>query len=130
VSRPTVSARKTREPGPEGFTWRGVELRPVEGGAVRTWASTPIDLGGRAADWRVEQPAEGGAWHARLRIGADRFANWGSTAAGALAAAAGEAANVATFIVAMLPEGELPGLNEATELRRSRRPRRAKKARR
>lgn len=117
------------EPGPKGFTWRGIELRPIGGGAVRTWASEPIDLDGRAGGWRVEQPAEGGAWHARLRIGADRFANWGSTAAGALAAAAGEAANVATFIVAMLPEGELPG-HEATAPRRSKRPRRAKKARR
>lgn len=122
-----MSARKTREPGPEGFTWRGIELLPV---GERAWTSGSIELGDRTANWHLEQPAEGGAWHARLRIGSDRFAMWGSTAAGALAAAAGEAANVATFIVAMLPEGELPGLNEATELRRSRRPRRAKKARR
>lgn len=118
-----MSGRKAREPGPNGFTWRGIELQPVDG-AERTWASAAIDLGGRTGSWRVEQPAEGGAWHARLRIGADRFANWGSTAAGALAAAAGEAANVATYIVAMLPSGDLPGLHEATAPRRSKRPRR------
>lgn len=122
-----VSGRKAREPGPDGFTWRGIRLQPVEG-AVRTWASATIDVGDRAADWRVEQPAEGGAWHARLRVGRDRFACWGSTAPGALTAAAGEAMNVASFIAAMLPEGDLPTLPEAPAARRS--PRRAIKVRR
>lgn len=123
-----MSARNTREPGPNGFTWRGIKLVPVEG-LPRTWASSPsIDLGDRGGDWRVEQPLAEGGYHARLRIGRDRYPGVGATAAEALTAAAGEAALVATFIVAMLPEGKLPGLPEQTAPRRSKRPRRAKKA--
>lgn len=68
-----MSARTTREPGPDGFTWRGIKLVPVEG-LPRTWASSPsIDLGDRGGDWRLEQPLAEGGYHARLRIGNDRF---------------------------------------------------------
>lgn len=80
-----MTARKPLE-------WRGIELPPVEH-LPRVWQSMPIELDDRGADWRVEQPLEGGAFHARLRIGADRFPGVGKTAPAALEAAAGEACN-------------------------------------
>lgn len=120
-----MSGRKAREPGPEGFKWRGLDFTPANG-MPRVWITTAIVLGDRTASWRLEQPIEGGAWRARLRIGGDHFPGVGKTPPEALAAAAGEAANVATFIVAMLPGGELPG-HEATAPRRSKRPRRTRK---
>lgn len=105
-----------RVPGPNGFTWRGIKLVPVPG-LARTWASSPsVDLGDRGADWRVEQPLAGSGWHARLRIGIDRYPGVGKSAIEALESAEVEAANVATYIAAMLPAPR--------ELARAKRPRR------
>lgn len=110
--------RRATEPGPEGFTWSGVRFSPVEGRA-RVWASEPIDLDDRSADWRVEQPIAGSGWHARLKIGADRFPGVGKSAAEALEGAAAEAQNVAALIVAMLPAASSPAPRRSKRTRRA-----------
>lgn len=125
-----MSARKgQREPGPEGFTWRGIKFTPPPGGdPTGFFSSEPLVLGedGRSADWKVQRvrPVERRnapeRWAARLRIGAERYPGTGATHTEALHAAAGEAANVAAFIVAMLPPGGgLAGISELAEGRRS-----------
>jgi hypothetical protein len=87
-----------------GFRWRGIEFsRPVGAEPSAFYSSEPIVLSeDRAGEWRVQQ-VNGGAWHARLRIGGDRFPGVGETAAAALDAAAAEASSVATYIIALLP---------------------------
>ena len=99
---------------PEGatFTWRGIEFKPLDG-HPGMYENDAIDVADdRAAGWRVEgvRTAMGAParWHARLRIGADRFPGVGQTPAEALEMAAAEAANVATYIVAMLPPASSP----------------------
>lgn len=105
-----MSARKAQgEPEPEGFTWRGIEFSPPAPaeGPSGFYSSAPVELAeGRLADWKVHQPKT--AWHARLRIGAERYPGVGATRAAALEAAAAEATTVAAFIVAMLPPASSP----------------------
>jgi hypothetical protein len=94
---------RARAAAPQGFTWRGLRFSPpvIERGGF--YKSIPIELADdRTAEWKV-QCLEPHAWHARLRIGGDRFPGVGATPAEALEAAAAEAQNVAAFIVAMLP---------------------------
>ena len=124
----------SRKPGPEGFTWRGIKFlpRPDGAGLCDLYMSETVELaGGRSANWRVERQPCALAWHARLKIGPDRFPGIGKSHTAALHAAAAEAANVASFIVAMLP----PGGRSSVELgavaarRRPRDPRRRRAAR-
>jgi hypothetical protein len=125
-----VSARKGREPGPAGFTWRGIKFAPLPD-AANLYGSASIEVADdRSANWRCERLAgAAGGWHARLKIGGDRFPGVGKTHTEALEAAAGEASNVATYIVAMLPPGG--GLREVADRAASKRePRRAIKVRR
>lgn len=102
--------RTAAEPGPEGFTWRGIKFSPPapDAAADGFYASDWIALGDdeRSAEWKVRRTKS--AWHARLRIGADRYPGVGATAAEALEAAAAEASNVAAFIVTMLPASSPP----------------------
>jgi hypothetical protein len=94
---------------PEGFTWRGIKFTPPAPTDERGfYSSEAIEIGedGRAADWKVHRPKT--VWHARLRIGADRFPGVGETREQALDAAAAEARHVAGFIVAMLPAESAP----------------------
>lgn len=116
--------RRAAEPGPEGFTWNGIAFSAREGTEPGAFHSSPtIELADdRTAEWKVHRPKT--VWHARLRIGAERYPGVGETREQALEAAAAEAANVATFIVAMLPAASSPAP------RRSKRPRRAIKVRR
>ena len=96
-----VSASKVR---PGGFTWRGIAFSPPHRSEPDGfYSNTPISIGEdeRTADWKVRQTRS--AWHARLRIGADRYPGVGETREAALEAAAAEAHNAAAFIVAMLP---------------------------
>jgi hypothetical protein len=108
-----VSAGKGQreQPGPEGFTWRGIDFAPPApaAGPAGFYTSAPIEVApDRIAEWKVHRPK--GTWHARLRIGGERYPGVGATAAAALDDAAAEARNVATYIVAMLPEArELRG---------------------
>jgi len=106
---------------PRGFTWRGLAFdAPWPGDEVGGFYSSPrIELEERSADWKCQRLAA--TWHARLRIGADRFPGVGATAAAALDAAAAEAANVAALIATMLPPGGAPGGSK-------KRPRRTRKA--
>lgn len=107
--RRTVRAlRKGAEPGPEGFTWRGIEFSPPAGTEPGGFYSSAwIELADeRTAEWKVHCPKS--VWHARLRIGADRYPGVGETREQALDAAAAEAQNVAAFIVAMLPPASSP----------------------
>lgn len=95
---------------PDGYRWRGLEFSPPpkSEGERGMWSTVPISLGedGRAADWKFHKPKS--VWHARLRIGADRYPGVGTTPAEALAMAEAEATSMATFIVAMLPEQSSP----------------------
>jgi hypothetical protein len=99
-----TAPRKGVPPGPERFTWRGIRFSPPDRTEPRGfYKSTPIELADdRTAEWKV-QCLEPHAWHARLRIGGDRFPGVGATPAAALEAALVEAANTATYIVAMMP---------------------------
>ena len=122
-----MSARKAvqRAPGPGGFTWRGIEFSPpARNEPDGFYSNIPISLGedDRAADWKVQRigPASiSSRWHARLRIGADRYPGVGETREAALEMAAAEAANVAAFIVTMLPASEPPA--QARKKRRAQR---------
>lgn len=106
--------------GRAGFTWRGIAFAPPESAEPGAfYSSEPVELEDRSADWKVHQPKT--AWHARLRIGAERYPGVGATAAEALEAAAAEAQNVAALIVAMLPAASSPGAGK----QRARRPRKA-----
>jgi hypothetical protein len=98
-----VTARRAkRAPGPEGFTWRGIAFSPPDASEPRGfYKGATRELGDRSAEWKVHQPKT--VWHARLRIGADRYPGVGSTREAALDDAAREAANVAALIVTMLP---------------------------
>lgn len=93
-----------------GFTWRGLRFSPPlpTEGDEGFYTTEPITLGddARTAEWKVRRTRS--AWHARLRIGADRYPGVGATREQALAAAEAEAVNVATLIVAMLPEASSP----------------------
>jgi hypothetical protein len=81
------------------------------------YKSEPLDLGGRSADWKVQPVRD--SWHARLRVGIERYPGVGKTATAALEAAAAEAAQVATCIAAMLPPGGgLRELAQGAEARR------------
>jgi hypothetical protein len=123
-----VSARNGALPG--GFTWRGIKFSPPQAtdpGAGGFYSSEIIGIADdRTADWKVHRPKT--VWHARLRIGAERYPGVGETRAQALEAAAAEAQNVAAFIVAMLPAG--PPARELAPRGRSRRKPRASKGRR
>lgn len=118
-----MNARRGREPGPNGFVWRGIRFAAPVGPELGQFYSGPtIEIGElrdelRAADWKVRRTLS--AWHARLRIGADRYPGVGATAVEALEMALAEAANVATYIVAMLPPGG--GLREIGDLAARRR---------
>ena len=115
--------RKATEPGPEGFTWRGIKLCPVEG-MPQVWRSHAIELDAdHASDWRLEQ-LDGGAWRARLRIGRDHYPGVGKSALEALESAEAEAANVATYIAAMLPAPRELAARDGAGPRPSKRPRR------
>lgn len=94
---------------PRGFTWRGIRFAPPAAaeGEAGFYSSAPIEVAeDRVADWKVHRPKS--AWHARLRIGAERYPGVGETREQALEMAATEAANVATYIVAMLPAASPP----------------------
>lgn len=96
-----------KRPAPLPFTWRGVELRP-EPTLPGFYRSKRVTLGELlSADWRVTKLREGAEqrWHARLRIGAERFNGNGETAEAALDAAADEARGVAAFIRRLVPKG-------------------------
>ena len=96
-----------KRPTPMPFTWRGVELAP-EPSMPGFYRSKRVHLGELlSADWRVTKLREGPEqrWHARLRIGADRFSGRGETAEAALDAAAAEARGVAAFIRRLVPKG-------------------------
>lgn len=97
-----MSARKVALTA-DRFVWRGIEFtRPVGSAPGAFYSSPTIEVADdRTAEWKVHQPKTG--WHARLRIGGDRYPGAGETPTDALEAAAAEAANVATYIVAMLP---------------------------
>lgn len=116
---------------PDGYYWRGIEFCAPRASDLPAgfYSSVPITLGedGRAADWKFHQPKT--VWHARLRIGVDRYPGAGATPAEALDAAAAEAANVAAFIVAMLPPTSSPAA-ELDARGRTKRKRRAVKVRR
>lgn len=106
---------------PKGFVWRGIRFSPPAPaeGAAGFYSSEPFEVAeGRVADWKVHRPKA--AWHARLRIGHERYPGVGETREQALDMAAAEAANVATYIVAMMPPASSPAP-------RKRRPRRAMK---
>lgn len=119
-------------PGPEGFSWRGIRFEPPSdpGGL---YSSTPIELDHRTGDWkcqavrrevRLDSPPV--HWHARLRIGSDRFPGVGATREAALDAATAEAQSVAAFIVAMLPPASAPQpIRERSRIRRAIKVRRA-----
>lgn len=91
------------DPGHEVFTWRGIKFYPPGGNEPGGfYSSEQIGVADdRTADWKVHRPKT--AWHARLRIGAERYPGVGETPAQALEMAAVEAANAATYIVALLP---------------------------
>lgn len=77
------------------FTWRGLIFRPVPAlpGFWRTelmTLSSPDGRAERSADWKVQQ-LKSATWHARLRVGADRFPGRGESPEQALDAAAAEA---------------------------------------
>lgn len=98
------------EPGPQGFTWRGIKFSPPRPSAAAdgfySSETIEVDEDGRTAEWKFHQVNRApltATWHARLRIGADRYPGVGETPAQALEMACAEAANVATYIVAMLP---------------------------
>lgn len=114
-----ATTRRAAEPAP--FTWRGLEFNPAGAGF---YASTLVRLGSlRTAEWKVQRVGE--YWHARLRIGSDRFPGTGATADEALDAAADEARSVASFIRRLLPFPFLPARQEST--RRSAPKRRSRK---
>lgn len=99
-----VSAlRKGADPDGKAFTWRGIEFQPPDASdPTGFYSAAPIEVADdRTAEWKVHKPKT--AWHARLRIGSERYPGVGTTAVDALEDAAREAANVATYIVAMLP---------------------------
>lgn len=104
---PRGGERKGRR-GP--FVWRGVAFAPVaSAAAVGGFYSSPsvAVAGDRSADWKCERLQT--VWHARLRIGGDRFPGVGATAELALDAAAEEALQVATLIAGLVPvEGASP----------------------
>jgi hypothetical protein len=116
-----VSARNGQgDPGHEVFSWRGIKFYPPEGNEPGGfYSSEPIEVApDRVAEWKVHRPKT--AWHARLRIGGDRYPGVGETPAQALEMAAEEAANAATYIVAMLPAArELAGRKKPTPRRRA-----------
>jgi hypothetical protein len=104
----TVSKRP-----PPGFVWRGIAFDPPPRREPDGfYSNAPISIGEdeRTADWKVRQTRS--TWHARLRIGADRYPGVGATREAALEAAAAEAQNAAAFIVAMLPKGSSPALGK------------------
>jgi hypothetical protein len=115
-----MSARNGQgDPGHEVFTWRGIKFYPPDGNEPGGfYSSKPIEVApDRVADWKVHRPKT--VWHARLRIGAERYPGVGETPGQALEAAAAEAQNVAAFIVAMLPAPSSP---RASKKRAARRP--------
>jgi hypothetical protein len=87
------------------FVWRGIEFAPsTRAAAAGYYSSAPSSAGDRSADWSCQRLEA--IWHARLRIGGDRFPGVGATAELALEDAAREAANVAALIVTMLPRAK------------------------
>lgn len=120
-----VSARGGKgDPGGRPFSWRGIEFAPPSADVAHAfYSSEPITVAGdRTADWKVQRlRGEPARWAARLRIGAERYPGTGATHVEALHAAAGEASNVAAYIVAMLPPGGgLAGISELAARRRAR----------
>lgn len=94
---------KGTQPRPVPFTWRGIEFTPQrslsEGGIYRSPQTKLSDF--RSTDWKCQRV--GDRWHARLRIGGDRFPGTGSTAEEALDEAAAEARLVAGYVRRLLP---------------------------
>ena len=98
----------TRKPTPTPFTWQGIEFTPETSLGDGFYRSPDIRLTDtRSSNWKLQKIGDGPEqrWHARLRIGADRFPGKGGTAEEALEAAAAEARRVAGFIGKLVPAG-------------------------
>jgi hypothetical protein len=84
--------------------WRGVAFAPVATATAGLgfFSSPSVAVAGdRSSDWKCQRLQT--VWHARLRIGGDRFPGVGATPELALDAAAEEAIHVASLISGLVP---------------------------
>lgn len=94
--------KRTPKPGLSApFTWRDIEFTPEPTLPGFYRSARLVFRDHRSADWRVQLAGE--SWHARLKVGADRFPGRGATAEEALDAAAAEAREVCRLVRKMLP---------------------------